>query len=100
MGKFIKGKTPSGYKFCIDEGVKTDFNFLRALNDANSNDPVKSMDGTIHLISVIFNDDVKEKEFYDYLTEKYGGRIPVEKLTPEIKSIILALNDEDSDIKK
>ena len=99
MAKFIKGTTPLGYKFSIDEGVKTDFNFLRALNDSQSKEADKALDGTIHLVSVIFNNDKKEKEFYDYLTEKHGGRLPLEILSNELKSIIVALN-EDKQIKK
>lgn len=95
----VRGKTPSGFKFSIDENVLQDFLFLRALNMAQDKNPSKALDGTIRLVSIIFNNDEKETEFYEYLASKNGGRVPNNVLSEELKSIILALR-EKSEIKK
>lgn len=101
MGKFIKGKTPSGYKFSIDEGVIKDIRFLRALNDATGKNSRKQLDGTFKCISVIFNDEEKEEEFYQFLTEKNGGeRVPIEMLGAELNAMFLALNEANENLKK
>ena len=95
----IKGKTVDGFKFSIDEEVLEDFMFLRALNMAQSKDASEALDGTIKIVSCIFNDDVKEKEFYEFLKEKHNGRVPVQVLSENVRSIILKLR-EDKDVKK
>lgn len=95
----VKGKTVDGFKFSIDEEVLADFMFLRALNMAQSKDASEALDGTIKIVSCIFNDDVKEKEFYEFLKAKHNGRVPVQVLSENVRSMILKLR-EDKDIKK
>lgn len=95
----VKGKTVDGFKFSIDEEVLKDFMFLRALNMAQSKDASEALDGTIKIVSCIFNDDVKEKEFYEFLKAKHNGRVPVQVLSENVRSMILKLR-EDKDIKK
>lgn len=101
MGKFIKGKTPMGYKFSIDEGVIRDIDFLRALNDTTSGDTKRVVDGTFKCISVIFNDEEKEREFYEFLKAKNkGARVSIEQLSTELNSMFLAINEANGEIKK
>lgn len=101
MGKFIKGTTPSGYKFKIDEGVLRDIDFLRALNNATGKDGKKQLDGTFKCITVIFNDEDKETEFYEYLkAHNNGERVSIEMLGAELNSMLLALNEANGEIKK
>lgn len=101
MGKFIKGKTPSGYQFKIEEGVLKDIEFLRALKDATSKDGKRQLDGTFNCISVIFNDEDKEREFYEHLkAHNNGARVTVEQLGAELNSMFLALNEASGEIKK
>jgi len=95
----VKGKTTDGFKFSVDKGVLEDFMFLRALNMAQSDDPAVSLDGTIKIVSVIFNDDEVEKDFYEFLKKKNNGRVPVKVLSENVRSIIAQLR-EDPDIKK
>lgn len=95
----VKGKTVDGFKFAIDEEVLKDFMFLKYLNMCQSKEPAEALDGTIKIVSCIFNDDEKEREFYEYLKERNNGRVPVEVLSKNVKSIILKLK-ENSDIKK
>lgn len=95
----VKGKTVDGFKFSINEEVLQDFMFLKALNMAQSNDASEALDGTIKIVSCIFNNDVKEKEFYEFLKSKHNGRVPVDVLSNNVRSMILKLK-ESKDVKK
>lgn len=95
----VKGKTVDGFKFLIDEDVLKDFMFLKYLNMCQSKDTSEVLDGTIKIVSCIFNDDDKEKEFYEFLKEKHGGRVPIDVLSNNVRSIILKLQ-ENHDLKK
>ena len=70
----VKGKTVDGFKFAIDEEVLKDFMFLRYLNMCQSKDPSESLDGTIKIVSCIFNDDDKERFVDEYMQMKKDGK--------------------------
>lgn len=95
----VKGKTVDGYKFAVEEEVLNDFLFLRALNMSQSDNMAEALDGTIKIVSCIFNDDAKEKEFYEFLASKHNGRVPVDVLSNNVKSIVMKLR-ENPEIKK
>jgi hypothetical protein len=95
----IKGKTTDGFKFAVDEDVLKDFMFLKYLNMCQSKKPEEALDGTIKIVSCIFNDDDKEREFYEFLKAKHNGRVPVDVLSENVRSIILKLK-ENNELKK
>ena len=73
----VKGKTVDGFKFSVDEDILEDFMFLKYINMAQSDDYSEALDGTIKLVSCIFNNDEKERDFYEFLKAKHNGRVPV-----------------------
>jgi hypothetical protein len=91
----VKGKTVDGFKFSIEEEVLKDFMFLKALNQAQSNEMSEALDGTIKIVSCIFNNDDKEREFYEFLKAKHNGRVPVQVLSENVRSIILKLQENE-----
>lgn len=95
----VKGKTVDGFKFSVDEDILEDFMFLKYINMAQSDDYSEALDGTIKLVSCIFNNDEKEREFYEFLKAKHNGRVPVPVLSDNVKSIVLKLK-EVPEIKK
>jgi len=96
----VKGKTPSGYKFAVDEGIRTDWLFLKALNKANSENVQEKFDGQVHLVSVIFGNDKAEKEYYEFVAAKHNGRVPLDVLTADLKAIVDKIGQGNNDIKK
>lgn len=96
----IKGKTPSGYKYSIDEGIKTDWLFLKALSESESEDINIKFNGTIRLVSVIFGNDKTEKEYYEFVSAKHNGRVPMNILSEDLKSIVLKVNERNETVKK
>lgn len=95
----VKGKTVDGYKFSVDEEILQDFMFLKYLNMAQSDVMSEALDGTIKIVSCIFNDDEKERDFYEFLKAKHNGRVPVHVLSENVKSIIQKLK-ESNEVKK
>jgi hypothetical protein len=95
----VKGKTIDGFKYSVDEEVLQDFMFLKYLNMCQDPNPSISLDGTIKIVSCIFNNDDKEREFYEFLKAKHNGRVPVKVLADNVRSIILKLR-ETPEIKK
>lgn len=96
----VKGKTPSGFKFAVDEAIKTDWLLIKCLKESESEDLNKRLDATIHLVSILFGSDEKEKEYYEYVASKHGGHVPFEILRADITAIMEALNESANDIKK
>lgn len=96
---YITGTTTLGFKWKIDVEMLKDFNFLRALRKIHSEDGMEALDGMEDAITVIFNDHEKEEEFYKFLAEKNGGRVPVGVLSAEVKDIITKLKEADKEIK-
>lgn len=96
----VKGKTPSGFKFAIDDAIKTDWLFIKALEESESEDMKKRLDATIHLVSMIFGSDAKEKEYYEFITPKYNGRVPFEILRQDVTAIMEALNESENNVIK
>ena len=95
----VKGKTVDGFKFSIDEDILKDFMFLKYLNMCQSENASEALDGTIKIVSCIFNNDSKEREFYEFLKAKHNGRVPTDVLANNVRSMILKLQEVD-DIKK
>ena len=96
----VKGKTPSGFKFAIDEAIKTDWLLIKCLKESESDNLDKRLEATIHLVSMLFGSDKKEREYYDFVAPKYDGHVPYDVLMADITAIMQALNESNNEIKK
>lgn len=96
----VKGKTPSGFKFAIDEAIKTDWLFIKSLKESESDNLDKRLSATIHLVSLLFGSDEKEQAYYDFVAPKHGGHVPYDVLRQDVTAIMQALNESANDIKK
>lgn len=96
----VKGKTPSGFKFAIEEAVKTDWLLIKSLKESESEDLNKRLEATIHLVSLLFGSDKKEQEYYDFVAPKHGGHVPYDVLRADVTAMMQALNESNNEIKK
>ena len=96
----VKGKTPSGFKFALDEELKTDWLLLKNIEDSESTDMNVRFKATIRLVSLLFGSDEKEQEYYSFVTPKYNGHVPFDVLRADITAMLTALNDNSDSIKK
>jgi hypothetical protein len=96
----VKGKTPSGFKFALDEAIKTDWLLLKSIENSESNDLNLRLKATIRLVSLLFGSDEKEEEYYQFVAPKYNGHVPFEVLRADVTAMLTALNDSENVIKK
>jgi hypothetical protein len=98
----VKGKTSSGYKYSFDESVCQDWRYVKALKNVRkgAKDPEAFLDGATALVEVLFNDHDAEEAYYQFLAEKYGGRVPSEVVFSEVNEIITELTKQSGKTAK
>ena len=82
----IKGVTRSGFEFEFDPNIADDMEFFEALCDIDAGD----MTAVVPVVRKMLGK--QKKALYDHLRTE-DGRVPVEKVTEEIKDIFSALDD-------
>ena len=95
----ITGKTTSGFKFKIPDGLGEDFRLVKAYRDVRNGDEEQKVDAAINLVSVIFANDNEEKRFYEHLASKNGGRVPSTVLFKELLEIVTIATEKDKEAK-
>lgn len=95
----IKGKTSSGFEFCVADGIKKDFRFLKAYKKLRSSDSQQQLDGALDLVSAVFANDAEEERFLMHLADE-NGRADLETVYRELGEIIAIASAEDDGIKK
>lgn len=93
----MTGKTSSGFEYDIDGKALHDFRFLMALRDIQSSDVGRQVNGTVNLISIVFNDPKEETRFLDHVAR--DGRALTEDVIKELREIINAIRVQDEAVK-
>lgn len=88
----IRGTTSTGFNFEVNEGIRTDWRFVRALSDIESGDDTKVLVGTTTLVELLVGVD-GEKRLCDHIKTD-DGLIPLKALMTEIAEIIKALRGD------
>lgn len=95
----VRGTTSSGFEFCVPDGIKADYRFLRAYKKLKSAETERQLDGALELVSSVFGNETEEERFLQYLADEHG-RADVETVFRELGEIIAIASREDADIKK
>lgn len=92
----VTGKTSSGYEYSFDESVCQDWRYIKALKNVRkgTKDPGAFIDGATSLVEILFNDPEKEEEYYQFLAEQHGGRVPSDVVFGEVNEIITAIAEQ------
>lgn len=98
MAEKIKGKTSSGFAFEIDSDVFKDWRFLKAVRKANANGK-DALDASLDLVAFLFNDPKEEENFYEFLADQNGGRVPVEVVGKEVGEIMKIVQEKSKEAK-
>lgn len=88
----IRGTTSTGFTFEVNEGIRTDWRFVKALSDIESGDDTKVLAGTTALVELLVGAD-GEKRLCDHIKTD-EGLIPLKALMAEIAEIIKALRND------
>lgn len=98
MAEKVKGKTSSGFAFEIDSDVFKDWRFLKAVRKANANGK-DALDASLDLVAFLFNDPKEEENFYEFLADQNGGRVPVEVVGKEVGEIMKIVQEKSKEAK-
>lgn len=98
MAEKIKGRTSSGFAFEIDSDVFKDWRFLKAVRKANANGK-DALDASLDLVAFLFNDPKEEENFYEFLADQNGGRVPVEVVGKEVGEIMKIVQEKSKEAK-
>lgn len=93
----IKGKTTSGFKFEVNDGIGNDFRVLEAIADADSEDESAKVRGTVELVRVLLGKDGKAS-LYRHL-EKIHGSVPTDAVLAEVTEILKISREESKAVK-
>ena len=82
----VKGVTRSGFEFEVPEDVANDMELFEALCDLDAGDVL----AVVPVCRKVFGD--RKKALFEHLRTE-SGRVPVDKVTEEIKDVFDALRD-------
>lgn len=89
--KNIKGKTSTGFSFCVDERIKDDWRIIDAIVDSESEDASVKLKASKTLVDLVLGKD--KNRMIDHVTKINDGFCPAEALTAEITEIFNAMNE-------
>lgn len=84
----IVGKTKTGFKFQIDERALSDWRFVKALADFDSNDESRTLSATPIIVSMIFGKD--EERLMEHVKDN-DGFISTEAVMAEVRDVFEAV---------
>lgn len=82
----IKGKTKSGFKFCIDERAIKDFRITMYINHINDGTDAEKMSNIEKLITLILGVDGLNA-LIEHVAKSNDGFVPIDAITEEISDI-------------
>ncbi len=88
----MKGKTKSGFKYNVNENIRTDWRFVKALADADSEDASKQLSGATRMVNLLLGDEGEAK--LEAHVAQEDGVVPIERVMDEVREIITAIGDQ------
>lgn len=88
----MKGKTKSGFKYNVNENIRTDWRFVKALADADSEDASKQLSGATRMVNLLLGDEGEAK--LEAHVAQDDGVVPIERIMDEVREIITAIGDQ------
>ena len=85
-----KGTTSTGFEYSINESVITDWRFVSAMAEAESDDASKRINGTVNLIKLLLGDD--EQRMMDHVKQE-DGSIPFDAINREIVDMLQEIKE-------
>lgn len=93
----ITGKTSSGFEFSVSENLKTDFRFVAAYADTQSDSEGEQAKGLVQLLNVVLGK--KGAAALQRHVALEDGTVPIKKLMAELGEIIRATSESDGAVK-
>lgn len=93
----ITGKTSSGFEFSVSENLKTDFRFVAAYADTQSDSEGEQAKGLVQLLNVVLGKNGAAALQRHVALE--DGTVPIKQLMAELGEIIRAASESDGAVK-
>ena len=87
----IKGKTKSGFKYEVDERIKTDWRLVKAIADSQSNDDGIKLKAVSDMFSLVLGGN--EELLMQHIANRNDGFVPMEQMNAEITEIIQSISN-------
>lgn len=93
----IEGKTSSGFEFSVNENIKTDWRFVKAISKAGSSkgNEIVNIEGLVDLVTLLLGPDGEER-LCTHL-QREDGTISLHLVNVEVREILGQLGN---DVKK
>lgn len=85
------GTTSTGFKFSVNENITSDWRFINAIVDAESEDETTAIKGTTAIAHLLLSPKEEKRLMNHVMTE--DGIIPIDAMNAEIIEIFKAIGD-------
>ena len=85
----IEGKTKTGFKYKVDERIRTDWRLVKAIAESQSDDEGIKLKAVVTMIQLVLGS--QEELLMQHIMKKNNGYIPMEVMNAEITEIIQSL---------
>ena len=89
----MKGKTSTGFKYEVDDKIRTDWRFTLALADMDSGDESRALQGSVSVVRMLLGK--QEQAFYDHIADE-DGHIDIQKVFLGVGEILRAMQEKKS----
>lgn len=89
----IEGKTSSGFEFSVNENIKKDWRFVKAISMAGSTkgNELTNVEGLTDLVTLLLG-PAGEERLCQHLAQD-DGTVPIERVSDEVREILHALGE-------
>lgn len=87
----LEGKTASGFEFAVNENIRTDWRFVKAIAEAGSTkgNEITNIEGLVSLVSLLLGPDGEER-LCDHVRQE-DGTVPLRLINTEVRDILRQL---------
>lgn len=88
----VSGVTKSGFKYKVNEEIRTDWRFVKAIADADSADESRMLAGATRMVTLLLGEK-GEAELERHVAQE-NGIIPTQKIIEEVRDILNGIGEE------
>lgn len=88
----VSGTTKSGFNYTVNEEIRTDWRFVKALADADSSDASRQLSGAVRMVTLLLGEK-GEAELEKHVA-KEDGIVPTQSIIDEVRDILNGIGEE------
>ena len=88
----VSGTTKTGFNYTVNEEIRTDWRFVRALADADSSDVSRQLSGAVRMVTLLLGEQ-GETDLMAHVA-KEDGIVPTQRVIDEVRDILNGIGEE------